>query len=93
MNLWLQFILGACAVIVTVSKILVDVGVWGGHVDSGLASVRRHEDEINRLRDWRHKIGEDPNHSVLQLYRILAEDVKELERELKEDIRSLEAKK
>ena len=54
MGAWLQIVLGASALAFTVGSLLVKVGAWGGNDD---ARVKRLEDEVTRLREWRHTVG------------------------------------
>lgn len=65
MSLWLQWILAACALVITVASILVGYGRREEHgageqrlLDEKLAAlsarVKDLDDEIEKLRSWRH---------------------------------------
>lgn len=45
-----------------------------------VARQHQHSKEIERLRLWRHKIGEDPSHTWTQVAEMLDERIRELER-------------
>lgn len=78
MPTWAAFLAGVASAI-TIGTVLVRVGAWGGHQDGDIA---RLEDEVRRLRDWRHRIGEDPCDSILKLYVMLEKDIEELRKRI-----------
>lgn len=54
---WLQFLLGACALCVTLAQLAGRFGWWMGASGTSTDALAQ---EVQRLRDWRHKVGEDP---------------------------------
>lgn len=60
MNPGLQFLLGLCALVVTIVQIMFKSGMWAGRHEASRGDIERLEREITRLREWRHKLGEDP---------------------------------
>ena len=75
---WAAFIAGM-GLALSIGAILVKLGMWGG---SHEGDIRRLDEEIRRLRDWRHKVGEDPCDSVLRLYNLMEKDIDELRKKV-----------
>ena len=79
MPIWLAITLAVCASAITVISLLVQIGRRYG---SDRGSLDALEMEVARLREWRHKIGDDPSDSVGQLYDMLEKRVENLERKV-----------
>lgn len=78
MPVWAAFLSGVGSVL-AIGALLVRIGGWGSHHDD---AISRHDDEIKRLRDWRHRIGDDPCESVLKLYLILEKEIERLNKKV-----------
>ncbi len=74
---------------ITIGGILIKSGAWIGHQEVAISDIERLrkalqediiriEQEIGKLRDWRHRLGEDPCASLLKLYEMLERDIAEL---------------
>lgn len=75
MSPWLQWALGACALLVTFLKLAGEFGWWAGRqegdrVSDGLAMAQLAL-EVTSLRAWRHKVGDDPLAVTLQIIEAL----------------------
>lgn len=57
---------------------------WGIGIALGLVGVVLNDQryEIRRLRDWRHKLGEDPSHQVSRLFDLLEKRVERVEKKV-----------
>lgn len=44
--------------------------------------IRRLDSEIKRLREWRHKVGDDPCHAIGKLYDILEKRVERIDKKV-----------
>jgi hypothetical protein len=67
------------ALAVSIGTLVFKSGVGIGEHDSTAKDLERLEFEIQRLRDWRHRIGEDPAGYFVQALDVLADRVKRLE--------------
>lgn len=63
-----------------VAGILIAIGALVQRQEALRDNQQRQEHEIERLRVWRHKIGEDPARAAIDIARMLDERLKELER-------------
>lgn len=63
----------------TIGTTLLKSGVWAGTTAATAGDVKRLEDEVKVLRQWRHKVGDDPADSVFKLYGLLEQRVERLE--------------
>lgn len=64
MSPWLQFTLGACALLLTALQLAGKGGWWAGKQEgtraADAAALGALAIETMNLRAWRHKVGEDP---------------------------------
>lgn len=79
MSAALQIILAACAVLLTTGTLVMKSGMWAGRQEASKGDMDRIESEIKALRDWRHRIGDDPCAPVLALFNLLELRVSRLE--------------
>lgn len=63
---------------------------WKALIASGvlLEKVTTLEQRLREVIDWKHRVGEDPSKTLLELYRLMMEDFKRVEG----DIARLEAR-
>lgn len=80
-NPWLQWLLGACALIITVASLLVGYGRDRGQDAGALKRIDERLDdmdgEIKELRLWRHDMAKGP-----QIAALLPEVLGKIERKI-----------
>lgn len=60
---------------------LVTVGSLVANLRSQKSDIERLESEIQRLRTWRHKVGDDPCHALLTLVKLLEQEIEHMKKD------------
>ena len=87
---WVAVAVALVGLATTLGVHLIQTGRWAGRVEAfqreweqrDIEHQREHariNEEIDRLRAWKHKLGEDPNHALTVLHGLLQERVQRLE--------------